>query len=153
MTSDLFRAMATFGATVMLVLTPQLAGAQEDGPAHAGIGGLGAIGLPGGMTALRVSAVGESAGFDIDFGLLSDGLGGRDGFASAQLRFMPFPRKADGSRKAFLIGLNSGGALGPGRQIGMGTDWVHRRLRVGLDLVMGSHGIFGQLFFVWGRNR
>ena len=141
------------------------------------VGLLGAAGIPGPVAALRFSAIGARAGFDIDWGVLADDGPADNRFVAAQLRILTSRRTEGGHRVAVLIGGNQrdavvrteirwpGGlrtvqetpASGIAGQFGVGFDWLGRRSRIGLDLVTGvsdSAGprIFAKLFVVWGRT-
>jgi hypothetical protein len=172
------RTLIALGACAVLVLTARPAAAQEGpAPVHMSVGLLGAAGIPGPVAALRFSAIGARAGFDIDWGVLADDGPADNRFVAAQLRILTRRRTEGGHRVAVLVGGNQrdtvqrteirypGGITivretpmsGIAGQFGVGFDWLGSRSRIGLDLVTGGSGsagprIFAKLFVVWGRT-
>jgi hypothetical protein len=158
-----------------LLCAPAAAAAQEGpSPVHLSVGLLGAAGFPGPVAGFRFSGIGVRAGFDIDWGVLDDGPDSDDRFFAAQLRFLTSRREREGSAVAVLVGANHrdvvirtpvrwpGGSTtfleeptsGLAAQIGVGFDWLGRRSRAGVDLVMGvgeaEPRFFAKVFVVWG---
>ena len=150
MTSNLFRRIATLGAAAVLTLAPRFAAAQDGGSVHLAVGVVGVGGFPGSFTAVRLSGTGSRIGFDLDAGLLDYGYGIPDRLVAGQLRFLPRRRSDKGTAKSYLIGFSSLDTDGLTGQFGVGHDWLGRRWRVGFDMVMSGHGIFGKLFVGWG---
>ena len=170
------RTLISLGACAVLVLTVRPAAGQDGAsPVHMSIGFLGAAGIPGPVAALRFSAIGARAGFDIDWGVLADDGPPDNRFVAAQLRFLTERRTESGHRLAVLVGANSrtavtrteirypGGVIivretpasGLAGQFGVGFDWLGRRSRIGVDLVTGVNRaagprVFAKLFFAWG---
>ena len=163
-------------ASAILVLAPRPSAAQDGAsPVHMSAGFLGAAGIPGPVAALRFSAIGARAGFDIDWGVLADDGPPDNRFVAAQLRMLTSRREESGHRLAVLVGANSrtavtrteirypGGvtivretpASGLAAQLGVGFDSLGRRSRIGVDLVTGVNRaagprIFAKLCVVFG---